>query len=87
MSNHLALYDRIVIERGINNELTFATIARMLDRFPSSISREVKRYRVIIQSNHSFNGNDCTKRASCLRTACGLPQAVVDGLLMEPVRV
>ena len=67
MSNHLTLSDRIVIERGINNELTFATIARMLDGSPSSISREVKRYRVIIQSNHSFNGNDCTKRASCLR--------------------
>ena len=67
MSNHLTLSDRIVIERGINNELTFATIARMLDRSPSSISREVKRYRVVIQSNHSFNGNDCTKRASCLR--------------------
>lgn len=67
MSNHLTLSDRIVIERGIHNELTFATIARMLDRSPSSISREVKRYRVIIQSNHSFNGNDCTKRTSCLR--------------------
>ena len=67
MSNHLTLSDRIVIERGINNELTFATIARILDRSPSSISREVKRYRVVIQSNHSFNGNDCTKRASCLR--------------------
>lgn len=67
MPNHLTLSDRIVIERGINDGLTFATIARMLDRSPSSISREVKRYRIIIQSNHSFNGNDCTKRPSCLR--------------------
>ena len=27
MAKHLTLSDRIVIERGINNELTFATIA------------------------------------------------------------
>lgn len=67
MAKHLTLSDRIIIERGINNELTFATIARMLDRSPSSISREVKRYRVIIQSNHSLGNNDCTKRMSCLR--------------------
>lgn len=67
MANHLTLSDRIVIERGLNNEFTFATIARMLNRSPSSISREVKRYRVIIQSNHPFNGNNCVKRPSCLR--------------------
>lgn len=67
MAKHLTLSDRIIIERGINNELTFATIARMLDRSPSSISREVRRYRVIIQSNHSLGNNDCTKRISCLR--------------------
>ena len=41
MAKHLTLSDRIVIERGINNELTFATIARILERSPSSISREV----------------------------------------------
>ena len=66
MSNHLTLSDRIVIERGINRDLTFATIARMLNRSPSSISREVRRYRVIIHSNHALNGNDCTKRITCL---------------------
>lgn len=67
MANHLTLSDRIIIERGLNNDLTFAYIARMLNRSPSSISREVKRYRVIVRSNHSFNGNDCIKRPSCLR--------------------
>ena len=71
MSNHLTLSDRIVIERGLNNDFTFATIARMLDRSPSSISREVRRYRIVVKSNRSFNGNDCTKRAHCLRnTIC-----------------
>lgn len=67
MAKHLTLSDRIVIERGINNELTFATIARILERSPSSISREVKRYRVVIRSNREAHGNDCTKRCSCLR--------------------
>ena len=66
MAKHLSLSDRIIIERGINDDLTFATIARILDRSPSSISREIKRYRVFIKSNRAFNGNDCTKRPTCL---------------------
>ena len=67
MAKQLTLSDRIIIERGINNQFTFATIARMLERSPSSISREVKRYRLIIKSTSSHNGNDCTKRITCLR--------------------
>lgn len=67
MAKHLTLSDRIIIERGLNNQLTFTSIARMLERSPSSISREVRRYRIIVKTNHAFKGNDCTKRMSCLR--------------------
>lgn len=66
MAKHLTLSDRIIIERGINDELTFATIARMINRSASTVSREVLKFRVVIQSNHGHLGNNCTKRPSCL---------------------
>ena len=46
MSKHLSLSDRAMIERLLVMDYTFASIAKKLNRSASTISREVKRYRV-----------------------------------------
>ena len=42
---HLTTSQRIHIEKGLNDGLSFAAIARKLDKHPSTIAKEVKRYR------------------------------------------
>lgn len=42
MSKHLTLSDRAIIEKYIVLDMSFAYIARRLNRSPSTISREVK---------------------------------------------
>ena len=41
MSKHLSLQERIIIERMIGQGFSFATIARQLERSPSTIAREI----------------------------------------------
>lgn len=42
---HLSTSQRIHIEKGLNDGLSFAAIARKLDKHPSTITKEVKKYR------------------------------------------
>ena len=42
---HLSTSQRIYIEKGLNDDLSFAAIARKLDKHPSTIAKEVKKYR------------------------------------------
>lgn len=42
---HLTISQRIHVEKGLNDDLSFATIARKLDKHPSTIAKEVKSYR------------------------------------------
>ena len=44
---HLSTSQRIHIEKGLNDGLTFAAIARKLDKNPSTIAKEVKKYRTL----------------------------------------
>lgn len=67
MSKHLSLSDRVIIERQLAMDFTFASIAKRLKRSPSTISREVKRYRVFTGRLNPSGKNDCTKYFSCLR--------------------
>ena len=66
MSKQLSLSERIVIERMLAQNYTFATIARKLERSASTITREVKNYRCFINPV-SHKGNDCIHFHSCLR--------------------
>ena len=66
MSKQLSLSERIVIERMLAQNYTFATIARKLERSASTIAREVKNYRCFINPD-SHKGNDCIHFHSCLR--------------------
>lgn len=42
---HLSTSQRIHIEKGLNDGISFAAIARKLDKHPSTIAKEVKKYR------------------------------------------
>ena len=44
---HLSTSQRIHIEKGLNDGLPFAAIARKLDKHPSTIAKEVKKYRTL----------------------------------------
>ena len=71
MAKQLSLSDRYIIERSLNKDYTFATIARILERSPSTISREILKYRVFVDKFPMEGSNDCTKRGSCLKnTLC-----------------
>lgn len=67
MSKHLSLSDRAMIERLLVMDYTFASIAKKLNRSASTISREVKRYRVFTGRVNPSAKNDCAKYYSCLR--------------------
>ena len=67
MSKHLSLSDRSLIERLLVMDYTFASIARILKRSPSTISREVKRYRVFTGRVNPSSENDCARYFSCLK--------------------
>lgn len=44
---HLSTSQRIHIEKGLNDGLSFAAIARRLDKHPSTTAKEVKKYRTL----------------------------------------
>ena len=70
MGKHLSLSDRVLIERFLVNDFSFAHISRKLDRSPSSISREVRNKRVFVIRDFSKR-NDCVEYSHCLRnTLC-----------------
>ncbi|MDF2885171.1 MAG: family transposase, partial [Clostridiaceae bacterium] len=69
---HLSTSQRIHIEKGLNDGLTFAAIARKLDKHPSTIAKEVKKYRTFQPRNSSDEKTlrcalfkECTMRFLC----------------------
>lgn len=73
MSKHLSLSDRAMIEKLLVMDFTFASIAKKLNRSLSTISREVKRYRVFTGRVNPSAKNDCLHYFSCLRNnLCGI---------------
>ena len=73
---HLTLENRIYIEEQLNRGASFKDIARFLCKDPSTISREVKKYRYAawehLRSTLFHNAkNFCVKRFRCRKTnAC-----------------
>lgn len=66
MSNHLTLSDRAIIERYIALDMSFAYIARRLNRSATTISREVKNHRCFVNGVR-YTSNDCVNYRTCLR--------------------
>ncbi len=73
--NKLNLTDRETIEIGIVRHQPLYRIAEMLNKHRSSVSREIKAYRLFIAGSY-YAGNDCkyaeccTKRHLCGDTRC-----------------
>ena len=75
MSNnlHLTLDERNIIEQELTKNTSFREIALMLDKDPTTISKEVKNHRIRKegQSIH-INFNHCSRKFNCTRrNVCG----------------
>lgn len=68
---HLTLSMRIEIEKGLNEGLSFAEIARRTGKDPSTISKEVRKHRVSRVRNDDPSTVPCSNRNSCnIRYLC-----------------
>ena len=74
---HLTTSQRIHIEKGLNDGLSFAAIARKLDKHPSTIAKEVKKYRTFqkreVDPRHPLRCDrfkDCSLRFLCDKPNC-----------------
>lgn len=63
---HLTLSDRIYIEQGLERQMNFKEIAIFLQKDPTTISKEIRRHRVIRERD--TRTALCTLRGSCTRT-------------------
>ena len=71
MAKQLSLPERIIIERMIHQDYSFASIGRALDRSASTIAREVLHYRCFTSRIPLMGENDCVNRPHCQRnTLC-----------------
>ncbi|MBO4650677.1 MAG: helix-turn-helix domain-containing protein, partial [Clostridiales bacterium] len=66
MSKHLSLTDRAIIEKYLAQDMSFAFIARRLDRSPTTISMEIRNHRCFV-NGYQYTSNDCINYRSCLR--------------------
>ncbi len=73
---HLTLSQRIIIEKGLNDNESFSSIARKIGKDPSTISKEVRRHITDhIKSDMGrdipcANRSDCTVRGLCNDAGC-----------------
>jgi Transposase and inactivated derivatives, IS30 family len=68
---HLTTTQRIKIEKGLLDGESFASIARKIEKHPSTVAKEVKRYRYFPVRESSTNKLPCALRKSCqLRFLC-----------------
>lgn len=62
---HLTLSDRILIEQGLNQGLSFKDIASKIDKDPSTISKEIRKHRTIKQHKRATFLPGCIHEKSC----------------------
>ena len=72
-NKHLTLSDRTFIEQELVRGSSFKSIAEVLNKDPTTISKEVKLHRILFHEEHRFFGcRRCRKYKSCKeRNACG----------------
>lgn len=65
---HLCEEDRIYIENSLNADLTITQIARTIDKDPTTVSKEIKKHRVL-KISHGTTGfyNTCKHVRSCTK--------------------
>lgn len=62
---HLTTTQRIKIEKGLMNGESFASIARSIDKHPSNVAKEVKKYRYFPQREDPKKVLQCAHFKSC----------------------
>jgi len=71
---HLTLENRIYIEKGLDNGMAFKEIAKYLCKDPTTISKEVKKHRLLTERNFFNSPNQCMHRRNChLKNVCKRP--------------
>lgn len=69
---HLSTSQRMHIEKGLNDELSYTAIARKIEKHPSTIAKEVKKYRIFqIRESNPAHPLRCARFKECsLRFLC-----------------
>lgn len=74
---HLSTSQRIHIEKGLYDGLSFAAIARKIEKHPSTIAKEIKKYRTFQPQEKNSKKplrcslfKECTMRFLCDKTDC-----------------
>ena len=72
-NKHLTLSERVSIEKGLNNRLSFKGIGRELSKDPTTISKEIKNHLCYKRTGaYGRPFNDCNSRNSCTAAnVCG----------------
>ena len=65
---HLTLSERIIIEQCLNEGKTFTTIANLVNKDPSTISKEIRKHRTIKQHRNPNKLPKCTHYKTCTET-------------------
>lgn len=76
LNKHLTLSDRIEIENALSRRQSFKQIAKLLGKDPTTISKEVKRHRVLEQKGamgHAFNNCALAFSHRCQEQNSGCP--------------
>lgn len=75
---HLTTSQRIHIEKGLNDGLSFAAIARKVDKHPSTIAKEIRKYRTFQKrESNPRHPLRCARFKECsLRFLCDKPECV-----------
>ena len=70
---HLSLEDRNIIEEELNQGSNFSEIAKILEKDPTTIAKEIKRnFSIIKPSTFNNSFNKCEFKHSCkLKNVCG----------------
>ncbi|MBU5334774.1 IS30 family transposase [Anaerocolumna aminovalerica] len=68
---HLSTTQRIKIEKGLNDGLSFAAIARTIGKHPSTVAKEVKKYRHFPPKENPEKPLQCARFKECqMRFLC-----------------
>jgi IS30 family transposase len=71
---HLTLENRIYLEKGLDNGMAFKEIAKYLCKDPTTISKEIKKHRLLTERNSFNSPNQCMYKRDChLKNVCKRP--------------
>ena len=71
---HLTKQDRCKIENFLNAGLSLRKIGKSLHKSHTTISREIKKHRIVDETSKRYRKNFCTFKNNCMkRTLCKAP--------------